>query len=210
MRIATSISFLSNLQFAEYGTQDSLRLEDKDALEMRVVPRKSCRCGDLSFVEIRKRLALLGKRLEQRSRFPKLTVLIVKLGNSIVNFFQTNRVRVPHRASAPGRISIPIQINNIDIYRANRDAFFQDLRAFVYQSVLSALDDFFGRNRTARDACLVGNPFDQLLDFRIGYAIAVLVVSIPTGARFLSKSPELAQPIGKPGLSDAGFLEMFV
>src|SRR6185369_13367049 len=96
----------------------------KDARETRAVPRQTLRRGGyLSFIKIRKGLTLLGERFEQRRWFPKLTMLIVKFGNAIVDFLQTHCVRGPHRATAPRRISVPTQINDIDIHRSNRYAF---------------------------------------------------------------------------------------
>src|SRR6187549_1154235 len=54
---------------------------------------------------------------------------------------ETDTARVEHRPAALHRKTITGEIDHIDVRRALRDAFLQDLRAFVDQRIQQAIDD---------------------------------------------------------------------
>src|SRR5579871_341826 len=77
-----------------------------------------CRGPFSSLDEAGKGLAFLHKLLEQRSRFPQLAVLLMKLLNPLQDFLKAYGVGIPHRSSPVGRVSIAVQINDVDIHGA--------------------------------------------------------------------------------------------
>src|SRR5262245_38863523 len=101
------------------------------------------------FVEIGEGLALFGQSLQQRRWLPQLPVFFVELADALIHFLQPDSVRVPHRAAAPRRVAVAVDVDDVYVDGPQRDAFFQDLRAFVDQRVLRAFDDLFFGDRAA-------------------------------------------------------------
>src|SRR4029077_3069904 len=57
--------------------------------------------GDAALtIEVCEAFAFFRQTLEQRRRLPEFAVLLVKFADAVVNFFQADSVRIPHRASA--------------------------------------------------------------------------------------------------------------
>src|SRR5262249_57224032 len=79
------------------------------------------------FVEIGEGLARFRQSLQQWRRLPQLSVLFVELVDALVHFLQADRVRVPHRAAAPGRVAVAVDIDDVNVNGPQRDAFFQYL-----------------------------------------------------------------------------------
>ena len=81
---------------------------------------------------------------------------------------------------------------------AQRDAFLEDLRAFVDQRVDQALHDLLVGDLARRDAELLAVLLDHLVDdlARDRVALAGLVV-VPAGAGLLAEAAQLAQLVGR-------------
>src|SRR5262249_34516023 len=148
--------------------------------------------------------------LQQRRGLPQLAVFFVELADALVHFFQADRVRVPHRAAAPGRIAVAVDVDDVYVNGPQRDAFFQNLRAFVDQRVLRAFDDLFFGDRAAPDALFRGDLFDQRVDFGVGNPVAVLVVFVPARAGLLAVTAHLAQTVRDMRAAHAGLFQMRV
>jgi len=70
-------------------------------------------------------------------------MLFVKFADAVVNFFQADRVRIPHGPAAMRREAVAGEIDDVDIDGAQRVSFFQNARAFIHQRVDQAIDDLF-------------------------------------------------------------------
>src|SRR3989442_1673677 len=120
--------------------------------------RLSLCCRALFFVEIGEGLACFRQPLEQRRGLPEFSVLAVKFADAIIDLLQAYCVGIKHRATAMGGEAIAVDINNVDVDRAQRITFFQDARAFVDQRVKTAVHHFFRRNLT------LGNEGARILE----------------------------------------------
>ena len=85
---------------------------------------------------------------------PPRAVLLFKLQNPPVDHVETDRFRVPHRATAPGGEAETVHIDYVEIACSLCDAFFQNLGPFVHQGINRTIDDFLFRNRSLRNTCL--------------------------------------------------------
>src|SRR6516225_3775814 len=74
----------------------------------------------------------------------------MKFLDAPVDFLETDRIGVPHGASAIRREAVTGEINGVDVGGAQRMAFFKDARAFVDHDVDRALEDFVGSDGAAR------------------------------------------------------------
>ena len=81
---------------------------------------------------------------------------------------------------------------------AQREAFVENLGAFVDQGVDGALDDFVVRDGAAFDAIVLRYFFDQRGDFRIGRRLTIGVVGIVALARLLTEAAKFASWIAPP------------
>ena len=61
-----------------------------------------------------------------------------------VDLIQPDGVGIPHRTAAIGRESVAVQINDVDVDGAQRDAFLENARALIHQGIDATVDDFFG------------------------------------------------------------------
>ena len=75
---------------------------------------QSC-SGARFLIEVGKALAFFSQTLEQRSGLPEFAVLLMKFADAIVNFFQADRIRIPHRAAAVRRETVAGEIDDVDI-----------------------------------------------------------------------------------------------
>ena len=91
-------------------------------------------------------------------------MLFFELGDSGENLGKAYRIGIEHRAAAPGREAVAIDVSDINIDSTLGDAFCQNTRAFVDQAVDTAFYDFFIRNGAAFNA----DTFDQSGGFWIG------------------------------------------
>src|SRR5262249_52790495 len=167
-------------------------------------------CGDLSLVEDCEGLALFRKRLQQRRRLPQVSVLRMKLADTIVDALQPNRVREPHRTAAPSREAVAIDVNDVDVHGSQREALLENLRAFIHQSIHGSFDNFLFADLAPGDSCFGCCLLDQLLYFGIRVRFSILIVAIPAGAGLLSKPAQLAQPVADHRMPDVGIFEMLV
>ena len=119
-------------------------------LEFPIATLDLNRCA-FFLAELRETPALSCQALKQRRRLPVFTVLPVEFGDAFVNVFQADRIRVPHRTSAMGGETVAIEINDVDIRSAQREAFFKNACTFVDQSVHAAVHNFAGRYFALRD-----------------------------------------------------------
>src|SRR5262249_59967316 len=84
------------------------------------------------------------------------------------------------RPAAIGREAVPGQIDHVDIRRAQRDALFQDVRAFVGERVHAALDDLVLADRPRLETRLAAIVAEHALDLRIGNRLpAARLVAVP-------------------------------
>src|SRR5215470_6781490 len=79
----------------------------------------------------REALAAFGDPREQRRRLPELAVLAVELAHGVVDPAGADGVRVIHRPAAPAREAEAVEPHHVDVARAQRDAFVEDLGALV-------------------------------------------------------------------------------
>src|ERR1700740_1847002 len=133
---------------------------------------------------------------------------LMKFANAIVDFFQADRIRVPHGAAAISGKPIPVEINDVDVYGAQGVALFQDSRAFIYERVDQAIHNFVLADLALWDARFCGPLAHELRDFWIWDRAAIFVVFVPTRAGLLPIASHLAKTISCKRLADARFLQM--
>src|SRR6266851_4575358 len=124
-------------------------------------------------------------------------VLLFEGADALLDFLETNRIRVPHRAAAISREAVAVDVDDVDIDSSEGNAFFQNLGPFVDESVEGALHDFVRCDPAPRNPCLSSALLDELLSFRIGeHCAAAFFVAIPAAAGLLAKAAHLTQPVG--------------
>src|SRR5271169_4343920 len=115
-------------------------------------------------------LAFRAQAREQRRGSPEGAVRIGLRGDvahAARDLAQTNLVGVEHGAAAPRRKAIAVEIDDIDVRAALRNAILDDARTFVDQCVNAALDDFLAVHLARRDALLLAVFLDDGADFRV-------------------------------------------
>ena len=112
----------------------------------------------LFLIKIRELLPFVRKPLQKRSRLPQFAVPLVKLFDAIEDFFQANRVGVPHRSAAIGRKAVTVEIDDVDVDGAQSKPYFKNARALVHQSVDATIDNFILGDFALWNACFDG-PF---------------------------------------------------
>src|SRR5258708_15605754 len=108
--------------------------------------------GALPAGEFTEGFALLGETLQQRRRFPPIADALLKFAEALIHFFQTYCVGVPHGPAPMRGETVAVEIDDVDVHGTERDAFFEESRAFVHQRVDAAVDDFLRGNLALRDA----------------------------------------------------------
>ena len=132
----------------------------------------------VSGVETGKGLSLLGQLFQQGSRLPEHAVLALKFADAVVHFSESHGVREPHRSATMRWKAIPIDVDNINVHCAKREAFFQDARAFVDQRVDATVHDFLGGNLPLRNSSLGGPLAHEGGDFGIDEYLDVKYVLV--------------------------------
>ena len=114
---------------------------------------------------------------------------------------------VEHRSAALHGKTVAGEVHDVDVGRALRDAFLQDVRAFVHQRIQQAIDDLRVGDLARHDLQRLAFLVDDLVDHRIRNRIALAgFVAIPAEPGLLSETAELADAIGDAHLS---LLRMF-
>src|ERR1700730_5457076 len=96
--------------------------------------------------------ALLGETLQQWRGLPPIAEAPLKFADALVDLFQADGVGVPHRSTGIRGKAVAIEIDDVDVHGAKRDAFFEEARALVNQRVDAAIDDFLCENVALWDA----------------------------------------------------------
>jgi hypothetical protein len=96
----------------------------------------------------------------------------MEFADLVVDVLYANGIGVSHRPAAPRRKAIAVQVNNIDVGRAQREAFREILRSLVDERVNAASGDFRCADIASCDARFVGGLFNQRGDCRIGQRVA--------------------------------------
>src|SRR5581483_1129994 len=158
-------------------------------------PRKpTCSLASPSAVELP---ALFRQSLQPWRGRPPLAVLRVKALHCLVHFIEPHGLGIEHRAAAKTGKAIAVDIDDVDIGCAQRDALLENLRAGVDKRVDATLDDFLVADFAPLNSSFGGCLYDQILDDRIGNRrAAARPVAIPAGAGLLTKTAHLADPIG--------------
>src|SRR5690348_9952958 len=166
-------------------------------------------CG-LFLVEIREFLAFLRQALQERSRLPKFAMPRVKFLNALADLFQSNRVGIPHRPAAIGREAVAVEVNDVDIHRAQGDAFLENARALVDQSVDAAVKDLFLGNLPLWNTSLGGPLADQFGDLWIGDGAPIFVILVPARAGFLAIAAQFAKLVTGKRVANPRLLEVSI
>ena len=112
-------------------------------------------------------------------------------------FFESDRIGVVHRASAPCRKTVAVDINDVDVAGPLRDALFDDAHAFVDQRIDQAIDDFIVGYVATLDAKRRRLALDDLQYRRVAGVFACLrIVLIETGAGLLAQPAHLGEHVG--------------
>src|SRR6185437_4291693 len=151
-----------------------------------------------------------SQSFQQRRGRPKLAVLPLKLADTIVNAAQSDGVGVPHWTTPVSGEAVSIDVDDVDVHRAQCVALFQDASPFVHQRVDAPLHNLLRWNLALRNPRFRRPTAHQVSDGRIRNRTAVLVVRVPAGAGLLSVASELAKTIGGEGLSHARLLQMAI
>src|SRR6266704_3993765 len=166
--------------------------------------------GGLWFIEFGERPALLGELLQEWSRRPDFTVLLLEFADSLVDGFQANGVRIPHGTTAIGGESVAVKVNDVDIDGAQSIALFEDSSAFVHERIESAIDNFFSGDLTLGNPCCGGPLPYQLRHYGIGKGTPLVVIFVPAGAGFLPITPQLAKFVFGERLASTGLLQVTI
>src|SRR5579862_2405275 len=160
--------------------------------------------------KVRERRVRLRELFQQGSRLPEFSVLPAEFAYAVVDVSQPDRIGIPHGPAAICRKTVAVEINNVDVDRAEREAFLENPCAFIDQGINAAVDDLGGRNLTLRNPGL-GRPLAyQRSDFGIAHGAPIFIVAIPACRSFLTIAAHLAETIFSNGLAHAGFFEMAV
>src|ERR1700722_15784844 len=160
--------------------------------------------------ELSECLVGLGEALQQRSRLPEFPMLLAEFAHPVINFFQTHGVGIPHWASAIRRKSIAVDIDDVDIPRAQRVTLFKNAGTFVDQGIDAAVDHFGSKNFTLRNSGFGGPLPHQGRHVRIGHGAALVFVTVPASQRLLAVATHLAKTILSDGLANPGFFQMAI
>ena len=125
-------------------------------------------------------------------------------------FPRPDGIREPHRPAAIRGKAVAVEIDDVDIDRAERVALFENARAFVDERIDAAIDNFIRGNLPLRDACL-GSPLaHEGRDFGIGNRAAIFVVLVPARAGFLAVPPHFAQAISGKRLPNSRLFQVSI
>src|SRR6202035_1449948 len=94
-----------------------------------------------------------------------------------------------------GRESVAVDINNVDVGSAQREALLQYTRTFVHQSVEAAIRDLRRRDFTLPNAGFVDPFTDEFANGRIRRRPPLVVVFVPARACFLTIPAEFTKTV---------------
>ena len=113
-----------------------------------------------------------------------------------IDLLEPDLVGVEHGAAPVAREAVAVQVGDVDIARAQRDALFENAGAFIDEGPEAALEDLLVADLPSRDATLLGRCRDQCLDFGIGPGSPRAgLVAVPPASRLLAEAPLLAEPV---------------
>ena len=95
--------------------------------------------GEPGAVQLAERAPVGGKLREQRRRTPALAVITMEPRHLLEDIRQPEPVGVEHRAAAPGREAVAVDVDHVDVRRPCGDAGRKRARAFVDQRQHGAL-----------------------------------------------------------------------
>src|SRR6185295_18938938 len=140
--------------------------------------------------------ALARQALQQRRRLPQLAVLLLEGADVVVHRRRPHRVRIEHGAAPMNREAVAIDVDDVDVRGAEREALLEDPRPLVDEGVDAALEDFLVGDGAALDSPLLRGLGDERLDLGIGLRrAAALLVAIPARAGLLAEAPHLADAV---------------
>src|SRR5882762_8167899 len=102
--------------------------------------RASCASGSVG-TEVAEALALFRQPLEERRGRPGLAVAGVEGRHVGVDFLEADLIGVEHRAPAVAREAVTVEVGDVDVARAERDALLEDARTLVDKRPLASLED---------------------------------------------------------------------
>src|SRR5215510_12571882 len=110
-------------------------------------------------------------------------------------------VGVEHRAAAVARKPEAIAVDDVDVAGAQRESVLEHARALVGQGGHDARQDLVVGDGPAGDAAARGGGGGDLVDQRVGDAVAAAgLVAVPAGARLLAVAAQGVELIGHLGL----------
>src|SRR5436190_2290188 len=158
------------------------------------------------------RLAFGSELREQRRRLPELLVVVRIGGKALHRLDDVEKallVGIVHRPAAEEREAVAGEVDHVDVARAHRDAFVDDLGALVDERVDQTLDDLLVADLPRRDAepgtVLLDHVGDDLARDRVALARHVVV---PAGTGLLAEAAQLAQQVGGLRVADVGLLDI--
>src|SRR6516165_8810202 len=148
--------------------------------------------------------------LEQWCRFPERTKLPMKLGNAMINFFDSHAISVPHGSATVRRETVPVEKDNVDIGGSQRVALLQNARPFVHERIDAPLHNLIGRDGVLGNAGFFSPFLEQDWYSRIRFSAALFIILVPTRAGLLAESPEFTQFVFGEGLPDIRILQVMI
>src|SRR5215467_1961872 len=130
---------------------------------------------------------------------------LVKFLDSCDHRTEANSVGVEHGAAAPRRESVAVEVHDVDVGRAQRDALTEQMSALVHQREDTAIHNFVAADGAPLDARLASGLLDQSGGFGIGRGLTVFVILRPSTSGLLAEAPHLAQPVRDLRHAYAGF-----
>src|SRR5215472_4327599 len=166
-------------------------------------------CGGLLLpAEVGKAAALFREAPQQRSGCPELSVSTVEMADAFKHVLQPHSVRIPHGTAAIRGEAVAIDVDDVDIDRAQGEALLKDVRAFIHQRIHAAIDDLLLGNVALRDIRFRSPIANHAPYFRIGNGAAILIVLVPTCPGLLTIAADFAKAIGGKRPPDSLLFEM--
>src|SRR5712691_2900551 len=166
------------------------------SVDNRGLPSCQDACAPSAGTEITEALALFRQPLEKRRGRPGLAVTGVEGRHVGVDLLEPDLVGVEHGAAAVAREAVAVEVGDVDVARAKRDALLEDARALVDERPEAAREHLVVADRAPRDAAVFRASGDDRLHRGIGLGRARAgLVAVPSGGGLLAEAPLLAEPI---------------
>src|SRR6185503_20127177 len=152
-----------------------------------------------SFIEFP---AFLGELHEERRRLPlRALIAFLKGLNTLQNLIESDAIRIEHRPAAVGRKAVAGEVDHVDVRGAQRDAFFEDVGAFVHQGIDQSLHDLLVGDRSRLGADFFPVSGQNLINLGVGDRLARIcpssgLVSVEALAGLLPEAALLADAVG--------------